>query len=142
MEREREPVGPADLQYNDWKGTVALDDPDDENRLYELARLSRNEWTIVGIDFFGGYDSSWAVVYAIERSRVSEFDDWARVAGENDGLIPVTRIEIHSKTHDVGLAALSMFKRWDIHARLASGIHAQGFDLTIEREAEPIVEPD
>lgn len=137
---DEEPVGPADTQYNDWKGTVALDDPDEPRELLELAGLDFDEWSIVGVDFYGSYGSSWVVLYAVERSKVNNFEDWARVAAENDGLIPVTRFEVHPKDTNGGLAALSLFKRWDIHARLRHAIHDQGFDLIVEREAEPIVE--
>ena len=87
---DRDPVGPADVQYNDWKGTTALDNGDDLNALYEFGGIDRDEWTIVGVDVFGFYESSWAYLYAAPRTLVKGFDDFARVAAENDGLIPVT----------------------------------------------------
>jgi hypothetical protein len=139
MAMEQDPVGPADVQYNDWKGTVALDNPQDDDALYELAELKRDEWTIVGVDLYGGSYASAADVYAVERSRVSEFADWARIAAEDNGNIPVTRFRLvpgQEGIRNFGAEVLSKFKRWSIHARLNDAIYEPGFDLVVERTEE------
>ena len=136
---ENEPVGPADVQYNDWKGTVALDNPDAMMALYTIAGLESDEWTIVGFDLHGGNYSSSADVYAIERSAVQNFNDWARIAAENNGNIPVTRFRVVAGEEGIanfGAEVLSKFKRWDIHARLADAIHDPGFDLIVVKTDE------
>ena len=47
-------LGEATEQYTDLKGTVAFDDPHDDDLLYELAGLDREQWTIVGVSVAGG----------------------------------------------------------------------------------------
>jgi hypothetical protein len=75
-------LGAASEQYNDWLGTIALDDPHDASSeldpLYALSGLDREQWSIVGVSMAGGRIgvgdlSSAASVYAVSREIVTRF---------------------------------------------------------------------
>ena len=138
---DAEVLGAAEEQYNDWRGTVALDDPHDEDVLYTVSGLDRDEWTIVGVSMAGGRVglddlASAASVYAVSRSLVAKFEDFADVARRYDGKIPVVQVSLDIS--QAGLRLLdNVFKRWTIHA-LVGGI-ARDYDLAII-EARDVVD--
>jgi hypothetical protein len=45
---------PASVQYNDWRGTAALDNPHRAEKLYELLGVDQDEWSILGLEMWGG----------------------------------------------------------------------------------------
>ena len=53
MEVEGRALGPARTNFNDYVGTVAADDAEavlDRPSLYELAKIDRDRYTVLGID--------------------------------------------------------------------------------------------
>lgn len=59
------------MRWNDYVGTAAADDADallNRRSLYELARLDRDQWTVVALDFSLGTSTDSLVVYATRRS--------------------------------------------------------------------------
>jgi hypothetical protein len=129
---QAEILGAASEQYDDWLGTVALDDPHDDS-LYAVAGLDRDEWTIVGISLAAGRIgvgdvTSAASVYAVSRDLVTKFEDFADVARQYGGRIPVVQFGL-----DVEQAALRLlelvFKRWTIN--VVTGGIARDYDLAI-----------
>lgn len=132
--RERNVLGEATEQYTDLKGTVALDNPHEDERLYEIAGLDSERWAIVGVSLAGGRIGSGelasaASVYVVDRSLAKRHDDWVPLARENDGYLPVRQISLD--VDDAGMRLLQhVFKRWTIHA-VASGFVEKGIDLEI-----------
>jgi hypothetical protein len=123
MEPRGEVLGPASTRFNDYIGTVAADDAEvimDRPSLYELARIDRDHYTIVGIDLNVDGPAT-ATVYAIDRVaqevvRPAEIIELGRSRGE----VPVVpfdipepnveefirhafrRISVRLVTHDLG----------------------------------------
>lgn len=126
--------GEAGVQYGDWKGTASLDDPDEFNALYDLAGISHDEFDIVGWEAGGSYDFTYAYIYVIDAGLIKEFEDWGRIARENNGLIPVRRIELDAENDRIALDFLAKFKRWEVHATMRHAIADQGFDLRIDQD--------
>ena len=69
MEVEGRALGPPRTNFNDYVGTVAADDAEavlDRPSLYELAKIDRDRYTVLGIDpRVDG--STTASIYAIDR---------------------------------------------------------------------------
>jgi hypothetical protein len=101
------------VQYNDWKGTAALDNSDDYDALHKLTGADKDEWWIVGVEVYGGYDSSGGAVLAVRRSLIPDYDAMVRW-GQTDRPLPVSRFDLPYGTS--GQELLSNFKRWSIHA--------------------------
>lgn len=121
--------GPASVQYGDWSGTVSLDSPDDHEELYRIAGVDPDTWKICGIDIFGGAGMGIrASVLAVRRDLIDKFDDWARVAQENGGAIPVTEFELREGT---ALGFLGAFKRSNVRATLRHAIAEPGLELEL-----------
>jgi hypothetical protein len=137
---ELSPLGPAGGTYNDWKGTVAAESirttPGAE-ALYELAQVDRNDWLIVGVDVGGIPRDTWATVYAVPTSLITKFDDWARVAAENGGVLPVVAFDIRHKDGAAAAKALATFRSWGARFLLCDALVAQGIDLAIAFDASP-----
>lgn len=122
----------ASVQYDDWAGTAALDDPDAESLLYEMAGISRDEWWICGIEVYGSYDLTGARVYAVSRDVADSYDAMADVAQKNDDTIPVRVFEVDAEADDAALKFLTAFKRWHIAATLKHQVRDRGFRLRVE----------
>lgn len=63
-------LGAAQVRWNDYLGSAAADDSGavlDTRSLYEIARLDRDRWTIVGIDLSLDKASDQVVMYAVDR---------------------------------------------------------------------------
>jgi hypothetical protein len=125
----------AEVQYDDWRGSVSLDNPDDDRDLYRIAGVDPNDWRICGIEISGASGIAiTASVLAIRRALIHEFDDWDRLARDNDGAIPVTEFELREGT---ALALLGQFKRSDIKATLRSAIWEGAVQLEIVETVHP-----
>jgi hypothetical protein len=116
---EKKYVEPAETQYTDWKGTVALDEPH-AGTSDDVFGLDRDRWAVVGFSLFGGGAagdalSFRATVYAVEQSQLSEAS--GRTGGEklqaladaNDGEIPVVRLEYTKATVEDVLRTFKQF---------------------------------
>lgn len=121
-----EPLGPAQVQYGDYRGTVAIDGPDNSDRLYELAGISRDEWSIVAYELDGSYDFTGAHVWAVPRDEAS-YDLWSRQASEGQLSVDARRIDFQVEDDDAALTLLKLNKRWSIHA-----IHRSLADLGLD----------
>lgn len=127
--------GPASVQYDDWHGTVALDNPDDVHELERIAGIDHEQWTVCGMSIFGGEGVGVAAsVLAVRRNLVGQFDDWARVTAGNGGAVPVTEFDLPSGT---ALGLLQRFKRWTLHATPREAIAEQGLDLEVVETVPP-----
>lgn len=121
-----ETLGEASVQYNDLKGTVAIDKNPDSDAVYHLAGLEPGEWFILAYDIYGDSASVWAVS---KEAAPTGYDDFVRLGRENNGLIPAQRFEIEvGPGEDAAVALLKTCKRVSIHA-LNSGLVQEGFDL-------------
>jgi hypothetical protein len=112
-------LGTAEVQYGDFRGTVAIDGPDQSERLYELAGLSRDEWSIVAYDIFGSYDHSWARVWAVPQAEAS-WDNWERMAREGASNVSAQRFDFQVDDEEAGATLLQLNKRWSVHALFRS----------------------
>jgi hypothetical protein len=93
MEVERRALGPARTNFNDCVGTVAADHAEavlDRPSLYELAKVDRDRYTVLGIDLRVD-GSTTASIYAIDRveHRISLNGSDLVELGESGGEIPV-----------------------------------------------------
>jgi len=132
---------PAETQYNDWRGTSALDEGDDPDGLCSLFKLDREKWAIVGVSIFGTYgDASWASVYALERelldkARAAAGDDWpSHVAAEHDGRLPVTEFDLHEES--AAMRVLSIHKQWSIRAKAGQPRRSRDGDRFLARRSD------
>jgi hypothetical protein len=128
--------GPASVQYNDWTGTVACDDPHDGmEQIREFARVPE-EWSIVAIEMGGGAeagsDRNWGWVLAVDKNRVAAAGDLPALAVE--GAVPVKRFRV-LESDAVGV--LNAMKRWTIHLH-RSGLDEMGLTLEVEEDADDI----
>ena len=87
---------------DDWLGTSAADTDMTINAvdLYELAKIDRKRWMIVGMDFFGyGRPRGDVYLYAVDREREG-IDSHAAMPEHvgREGSIPVTSILLHEVT--------------------------------------------
>jgi hypothetical protein len=108
-----ERLGAAEVQYGDLRGTVAIDGPDDREELYELAGLSRDDWSIA-YDIGGTYDSTWASVWAVPRDVT--YEDWERMAREGRETAEARRFDFQLEDDAAAFTLLKQNKRWSIHA--------------------------
>jgi hypothetical protein len=118
-------LGEAETQYNDWRGTVALDVPVDHEALALLAGLDPDEWFIIGLRI-GGDRLEMVSIYAIPRSLLAERGAIAAFAARHGGRIPVTEHEIDVSEAGTRLLA-NVFERCSIVARRVS----DSYDLAI-----------
>jgi hypothetical protein len=126
----------ADVQYNHWRGTAALDDPHDDGLLETMTGFDPKEWTIMAVDLWGGRVGQGELVSGV-RVYVSPNDggtgDDIMAAGE------VTLLEIEIRDDELALALVrDCFKRWgfrfvrdfmhekDIRVRSSSTTRAEG----------------
>jgi hypothetical protein len=111
--------GPANVQYTDWKGTVALDEPDYPERLYKLAGLDPEDWSILGLNIWGGRVDdgelkSGVHVYAARAAHRTGLDELTK-----DGRISVVEVEVEHEGAALHLFE-DVFKQWSVHAKLAA----------------------
>ena len=118
-----ETLGEASVQYNDLKGTVAIDKNPDSDAVYELVGLDPREWFILAYDIYDDSASVWAVN---KEAAPTGYDDFVRLGRENNGLIPAQRFEIEAE--GAAAALLKTCKRVSIHA-LHNGLAKEGLDL-------------
>ncbi len=121
-------LGKAGVQYGDLTGTVAIDEPDDDARLYELAGLSRDEWFIVAYEIYGSYASTGAYVWAIPREDVG-YEEWEEMANKGATTVAAHRFDFEVDDDDAALTLLTLNKRWSIHALFRSFV---GLGLDVE----------
>lgn len=79
--------GDASVQYDDWVGTVACDDPHEGiEQVAEFARVPKG-WDIVGMELAGGseVDHSWAWILAVERQRIEDVGGIEQLAAATGG---------------------------------------------------------
>jgi hypothetical protein len=129
--------GPAHVQYGDWRGTVALDNPDHSDDLYRLAGVDPGEWIICGIEIYNTSEAVAGVsgsVLAVRRDLVGQFGDWEKVARANAGAVPATEFMFREGTT---MAVLGEFKRVDIRATLRGAIEDAGLDLDVVETIYP-----
>jgi hypothetical protein len=106
--------GKASVQYNDLRGTVSIDGPDDDERLYELAGLSKDEWFIAAYEIYGSYGSTSARVWAIPQNQAN-YDRWEEIARQGKKTVAAQRFDFQVEDEDAALALLKLNKRWNIH---------------------------
>ena len=129
--------GPARVQYGDWRGTVSLDDPDNERNLYRIAGVDGDRWRICGLNIGGGAGVGLcASVLAVERTDIHRFEDWARLAAGYQDAVPVTEFELAEGT---ALGLLTCFKRVNVRPTLR---HAIEEDPRVELEVVETVGGD
>jgi hypothetical protein len=90
-------LGPAKTRFSDYVGTVAADDAEavfDRPSLYELAKIDRDRYTIVGVDLEVD-GPTMATVYAFDRRAhsVARLDEIIEL-GQAGGEIPVVRFDV------------------------------------------------
>jgi len=134
---EKKYVEPAETQYTDWKGTVALDEPH-AGTSDDVFGLDPERWgRVVAFSLFGGGGELdfRATAYVVEPSQVVEAsgrtggEALQAVADANDGEIPVVQLEYTKATvEDV----LRTFKQFDIVA-LPAWFVDSGQRMRIER---------
>lgn len=106
-------VGPVHTHYNDFSGTVALDDQPAENFLLEEAGLHPAEWALVGFELGGLGQTEHGTVYAVRRDLLQGHDGIRGVA-DDLGAVPVTAFKLPK---DRALHALKhAFKEWVLSA--------------------------
>lgn len=110
-----EKLGVASVQYGDLGGTVSVDGPDQDERLYALADLSRDEWFIVAYEIYGSYGSTAAYVWAVPAGEAS-YDAWAEQARAGRESVSATRFDFQVDDEDAAWTLLKLNKRWSIHA--------------------------
>jgi hypothetical protein len=103
------------VQYDDWKGTVAWDEPDQMEALHDLLGIDRGSWHIVAMHIWGGRVgsgdlTSGVFAYAIPASAGNTFEEIV-AAGE----LEVTEFQVRSENAALQLFE-HVFKRWGIHA--------------------------
>jgi hypothetical protein len=129
--------GPANVQYGDWRGTVALDDPDDPADLYRLCGIDPDDWIICGLEISNTSESAAGVsgsVLAVRRDLIEQFEDWEKVARANDGAVPASEFVLREGTT---MAVLGEFKRVDIRATRRGAIEDAGLDLDVVETVYP-----
>ncbi len=110
-----EKLGKASVQYGDLRGTVSIDRPDQEDTLYELAGLSREEWFIVAYEIYGTYEASGAYIWAIPTER-AKYDYWEAQAAEGLKSVRANRFRFEAESDEAALTLLKLNKRWSIKA--------------------------
>ncbi len=98
MGDERQLLGPAAAQWNDYVGTAAADDADALARtrgLYDITGLDRDRWTIVSIDLDQWASAQRVTVYAFDRLRynINTHADLQEF-GYEQGELPVTAFHL------------------------------------------------
>jgi hypothetical protein len=98
MEVEGRALGPVRTNFNDYVGTVAADDAEavlDRPSLYELAKIDRDRYTVLGIDLRVD-GSTTASIYAIDRveHRISLNGNDIVELGQSWGEIPVVQFNL------------------------------------------------
>jgi hypothetical protein len=111
-----EKLGRAAVQYGDLRGTVALDRPDQEDRLYELAGISSDEWFIVAYEIYGASATTGAYVWAVPRGRAN-YEYWQAQAAEGLETVRARRFGFDAEATDAAITLLTLNKRWSIKAR-------------------------
>jgi hypothetical protein len=125
-----ETLGPAGVQYGDLRGTVSIDGPEQSERLYELAGLSRDEWFIVAYEIYGSYGFTGAYVWAVPAEGAN-YDQWAELAREGKQTVEARRFKFQEEDEAAALTLLQQNKRWSIHAVFRS---LADLELDVERE--------
>ena len=125
-----ETLGIAGVQYGDLRGTVSIDGPDQAERLYELAGLSREQWFIVAYEIYGSYDSTGAYVWAVPQDDAN-YEQWEQQAREGRETVAAQRFDFQLDDDDAALTLLKLNKRWSIHALFRS---LADLNLDVERE--------
>jgi hypothetical protein len=134
MEEEKRYVEEAETQYNEWKGTAALDDPQlgtaddvfglDPERFGHAVAFSIHGGSEAGVGL-----SMNATVYVLDPSLEGER---AEELTDANGEVPVVRIYgVKATAEDV----LSKFKRFKIEAR-PHWMVDRGIRLRIERTVD------
>lgn len=117
----REEWEPASVQYDDYRGTAAMDDPHDGSPvLAEYARIDQSRWLVFGIELFGGgagEADNWAWIVAVDRDRIRTAGSLAELIEENGGRIPATRLPFRESD---AFGVLRAMKQWAIRVRVAS----------------------
>lgn len=90
------------MQYGDLRGTVAIDGPDEDERLYELAGIPKDEWFIVTYEIYGSYDSTLAYVSAVPQDEASH-DKWSEQSREGRMTVEATRFDFQVEDDDAAL---------------------------------------
>ncbi len=125
-------LGKAAVEHADFKGTVALDCPDPDVRLYELAGLSFREWLIVAFELAGSYGRTHAYVWAIPRDKAI-YAQWEQQAREGERHVAATRFTFQVEDDEAALTLLRLNRNWSIHA-LYRSIGTLDLDLDLERD--------
>lgn len=120
----------AGVQYGDLRGTVSIDGPDEEKRLYELAGISRDVWFIVGYEIYGSYDSTWAHIWAVPKEEAN-YEAWEQQAREGQETVAAKRFDFLVEDDAAALTLLKLNKRWSIHALFRS---LADLNLDVERD--------
>ena len=98
MGDQRQELGSAAAQFNDYVGTAAADDADavlNARSLYQIAGLDRHRWIIAGIDVEQSRASERVTVYAFDRQGRA-IDGYADLLefGDEHGEVPVTAFHL------------------------------------------------
>jgi hypothetical protein len=111
-----EPVS-ASLQYDDFKGTVCIDEAESRNLLQVLkgkADVPKGYWP-VGFGIFGSTDAYGKhgfqlTVYAVDAEVALTGDELRKYAHEHDG-VPVFRFNVHIEPEELAGLLLPAIKR-------------------------------
>ena len=115
----------ASVQYNDWKGTAAADDADQNS----IRKLLRERGALSDDDFLIGIELWLGEMHGdeVERPSVSaliidaeDFEEAKRLLNETGDPLPVKRVELELSMEEF----LLLFKRF------AVSLSWQDFDLT------------
>lgn len=106
-------VEPASTQYNDWKGTIALDVQEDHD-IEELLGIDARRRSVVALSLYQEEATHIITAYATE---VSDSDaDARRNAWEEAGQVDMTAINIETNAVNAWEFLARAFRRIDIKA--------------------------
>lgn len=122
---------PASEQYNDYRGTVALDDPHRDEKLYEMLGLDHRICTVMAMELWGGRVGEGEMASGVRAHVV--YRDEGHTAEE---IMQAGEVVVHERSIDaddeLALRLLrDCFKRW--HITFTAGyVHEQGIRVLID----------
>ena len=141
-------VDEASVQYDDLRGTIALDDADRVGLERELA-IDRDRWWLLGFSVYAseGFESMDIYLHDKEESGIKNYEDLQRVGHEAGNIIDVIAVSYPADASRMGTTKgerdkspfgimRRAFKRIDIVAIYRHQVLEEGHRLRITRRIE------